>query len=105
MANKFQINQDEIIESMKDEQKEREEKIREIRKTGRTQGNRMGISLKRVNFGTRDEIYNYLHFEARRRGMTISGFINYIIEEYYASENAYLSDDALKQSWKPPISE
>lgn len=48
---------------------------------GSTQGKK-GQKLPRINLGFSTENHNYLKFESRRRGLTITAFINLIIEEH-----------------------
>ncbi len=67
-------------ESMKNKPKE----------LGTTRG-RKGQKLKRINMAFSDLNYDYITFESRRRGMSATQFVNYIIELYKASPDGHVS--------------
>ena len=47
-----------------------------------------GISNKRFNFSISDENYNYIKKESRRRGLSTTTFLNYIIKSYREGPDA-----------------
>ena len=51
---------------------------------GTTQGKK-GQKLPRINLGFSTSNHDFLRSESRKRGMSISAFINYIVEEYQKS--------------------
>lgn len=53
---------------------------------GTTQG-RKGQKLPRINLGFSTENHEYLRKESRRRGLTITAFINQIIDDYRKAAN------------------
>ncbi len=61
------------------------------KKLGSTQG-RKGVKLKRINLAFDDMNYEYIRLEAKRRGKTITEFVNGIIEDYRVSEKGIISD-------------
>lgn len=62
---------------------------------GSTQG-RKGERLKRINLAFDDENHEYVRLESRRRGISITEFVNLIIEEYRMSDKGRISDDEIR---------
>ena len=56
----------------------------EHRPLGTTQG-RKGQKAKRINMAFSDDNHAYLTYESRRRGLSITQFVNLIIDLYKAS--------------------
>lgn len=52
-----------------------------VNEYGSTQGKK-GMKMKRINMGFSDQVHYYLHHESRKRGISISRFVNEIIMEY-----------------------
>lgn len=65
------------------------------RKLGSTQG-RKGEKLKRINIAFDDENYEYVRLESRRRGHSITKFVNDILEQYRLSDEGRISDAEIK---------
>lgn len=83
-----------IVTEKQDETKKTQET--EIKETGQaklnigdTQG-RKGVKLKRINMAFSDDNYEYIRFESRRRGLSITQFVNQIIDEYKAKEENHI---------------
>lgn len=62
---------------------------------GSTQG-RNGEKLKRINLAFSDENHDYVRLESRRRGKSITQFVNAIIEEYRMSDKGRIRDDEIR---------
>lgn len=62
---------------------------------GSTQG-RKGEKLKRINLAFDDENHEYVRLESRRRGRSITQFVNEIIEEYRQSSKGRISDAEIR---------
>ena len=62
---------------------------------GSTQG-RKGEKLKRINLAFDDENYEYVRLESRRRGKSITQFVNEIIEEYRQSAKGRICDAEIR---------
>lgn len=68
----------------------------ETKKTlGSTQGKK-GEKLKRINLAFDDENYEYIRLESRRRGRSITAFVNAIIEEYRLSDKGRIRDSEIR---------
>lgn len=66
------------------------------RKTiGSTQG-KTGEKLKRINLAFSDKNHDYVRLESRRRGKSITQFVNEIIEEYRLSDKGRISDSEIR---------
>ena len=61
----------------------------EHRPLGVTQG-RKGQKAKRINMAFSDDVYEYIAYESRRRGVTITRFVNSVIEKYKASPEGHV---------------
>lgn len=70
-------------------QKQETRSIRSLHKKsleiGTTQG-RKGLKLKRINMAFSDENYLFVQKEARRQGMTMTAFVNAILDDYRIDE-------------------
>lgn len=62
---------------------------------GSTQG-KIGEKLKRINLAFSDENHDYVRLESRRRGKSITQFVNEIIEEYRQSAKGRISDAEIR---------
>lgn len=91
----------EVLNVQKEQEKQEAQDAHEVqaaqepheagRKLGSTQG-RKGEKLKRINIAFDDENYEYVRLESRRRGHSITKFINDILEQYRLSDEGRISD-------------
>lgn len=91
----------EVLNVQKEQEKQEAQDAHEVqaaqeqheagKKLGSTQG-RKGEKLKRINIAFDDENYEYVRLESRRRGHSITKFVNDILEQYRLSDEGRISD-------------
>lgn len=59
------------------------------KRLGNTQGKK-GQKLQRINMAFSDSVHDYIRTECKYRGMSITEFVNMIIEEYMNSPDGYI---------------
>lgn len=101
----FEHDEQEIHDAQKEQEQHEvhdaheEQEVQETheygRKLGSTQG-RKGEKLKRINIAFDDENYEYVRLESRRRGHSITKFVNDILEQYQLSDEGRISDAEIK---------
>lgn len=56
---------------------------------GSTQG-RKGQKLQRINMAFGTDVHDYIRFESRRRGMSITEFVNFVLGEYMNGPDGHI---------------
>lgn len=56
---------------------------------GKTQGNK-GSAVQRINMGFTEENHDYLKVESRKRGLSITDFVNAVLTEYREGPDGYI---------------
>lgn len=64
-----------------------EEEARQRRQKMQTQG-RKGVKLHRINMGFSDDNYEFLSIISKQKGLTMTRFLNCIVDEYRANHGA-----------------
>lgn len=54
-----------------------------------TQG-RKGCKLQRINMAFNPDIHDYIRMESRRRGLSITQFVNAVLEDYMKGPSGYI---------------
>lgn len=83
MTQQVQDVQEKIAQQVQKAQEEQEaQKAQEVQKeVGTTQGKK-GQKLKRINMAFGDVNHDFITKESRMQGMTVTAFVNWIIEQY-----------------------
>lgn len=56
---------------------------------------RKGQSMPRINMAFRPDIHEYITRESRRRGLSKTEFVNFVLDSYKNGKYAYLPDEEI----------
>lgn len=71
--------------TQKVQQVQEEQKVQQVQ-YGTTQGKK-GQKMPRINLAFSTENHDFLRMESRKQGMSITAFINHIVEQYRQQDN------------------